>query len=59
VLSTAQSNQRLILLELSELCPQLVDGFIDELATHATLRPEALPLTHIRGKLGQALAFEV
>jgi Type I phosphodiesterase / nucleotide pyrophosphatase len=30
VLSTAQPNQRLILLEFNELCPQLVDRFIDE-----------------------------
>jgi hypothetical protein len=30
VLTSAQSNQRLILLEFNELCPQLVDRFIDE-----------------------------
>jgi hypothetical protein len=30
VLSTALTNQRLILLEFNELCPQLVDRFIDE-----------------------------
>ena len=28
--STAQPNQRLILLEFNELCPPLVDRFIDE-----------------------------
>ncbi len=112
MLRSAPRNQRLILLEFNELCPELVEHGINDLAifasevearrtivnaagasmpfheyflqmetvTTAKHHPdgifwimsghpsrhapktgfaETLPLTHVRGKLEQALAFEV
>jgi hypothetical protein len=65
----AQRNQRLILLEFNELCPHLVDRFIDEGVLPITSGhpsrsapkssfAETLPLTDVRGKLEQTLAYQ-